>query len=260
LRLTLSLSLSLSHTHTHLHVAPQFAGTDADVHITLWGEDKDGAETQSPVDLPLANSKNNFERNMTDVFDLAAMADLGELTRIRIGHNGKGLGAGWHMDHVEVFKDTDPSHVWYFPQPYPTHGVTYALPTRYLPNDGGFETNGDFWTQRRYFPASRWFDTSEPPKQVVQTLPVAVRDADAKTAEYKITVYTSDIKFGGTDAGVFVTLFGAKGSTGSIKLANSKNNFERGSGKISLPQPLASLLITPQRVTTWRVYRGSALA
>lgn len=59
----------------------KYAGTDADVCVTLFGE-KDGAPTSSPVDMPLATSKNNFERNMTDVFDLPAMADLGELTKV----------------------------------------------------------------------------------------------------------------------------------------------------------------------------------
>jgi hypothetical protein len=76
---------------------------------------------------------------------------------VRIGHNGKGLGAGWHCDHVEVYRDTDPDHVW-------------------------------------YFPCGNWFDKGEPPNQIVQTLPVAVRDVNAAVAEYKITVYTSDIK------------------------------------------------------------------
>ena len=64
----------------------KYAGTDADVCVTLIGE-KDGAATSSPVDMPLATSKNNFERNMTDVFDLPAMADLGELTKV--SHNGQ---------------------------------------------------------------------------------------------------------------------------------------------------------------------------
>ncbi len=42
-------------------------------------------------------------------------------------------------------------------------------------------------------------------------------------------VYTSDIRGAGTDARVFINLFGADGSTsGRILLENSKNNFERG--------------------------------
>ena len=30
------------------------------------------------------------------------MADLGDLTELEIWHDGTGLGAGWHLDFVEV--------------------------------------------------------------------------------------------------------------------------------------------------------------
>jgi hypothetical protein len=44
----------------------------------------------------------------------------------------------------------------------------------------------------------------------------------------QVTVYTSDLKFAGTDAVVVVCLVGDKGSSGEQILSNSKNNFERG--------------------------------
>ena len=47
--------------------------------------------------------------------------------------------------------------------------------------------------------------------------------------EYSITVVTADKRFAGTDANVFITLFGKKGVSKKIPLKNkSKNNFERG--------------------------------
>lgn len=46
--------------------------------------------------------------------------------------------------------------------------------------------------------------------------------------KYKISVYTGDKKNAGTDADVFITLFGTLGSSKEWKLDNSKNNFERG--------------------------------
>ena len=55
----------------------KFAGTDADVSLTLYGN-----KGTSPVDLLLSTSKNNFERSTVDVFDLPPMADLGELTQV----------------------------------------------------------------------------------------------------------------------------------------------------------------------------------
>eukprot|EP00959_Pyramimonas_sp_CCMP1952_P429775 9000848-Pyramimonas_sp.AAC.1 len=73
----------------------------------------------STADLPLSNSKNNFERAMVDVTTNRTqearvyshdeptrvveciLAVIGTGGPIQIGHNGKGLGAGWHLDHVE---------------------------------------------------------------------------------------------------------------------------------------------------------------
>jgi hypothetical protein len=66
----------------------------------------------------------------------------------QIGHNGKGAGAGWHLGHVEISNDAT-QKIW-------------------------------------YFPCSKWFDKSEEPRQLVQILPVAERDAAAATAEYKV--------------------------------------------------------------------------
>lgn len=43
-----------------------------------------------------------------------------------------------------------------------------------------------------------------------------------------MVVYTSDLRGAGTDADVFLTIYGAKGDTGESKLDNSTNNFERG--------------------------------
>lgn len=48
-------------------------------------------------------------------------------------------------------------------------------------------------------------------------------------ADYEIKVTTSEELFAGTDARVYVNLIGVNGaSTGSIKLHNSMQDFERG--------------------------------
>ena len=48
-------------------------------------------------------------------------------------------------------------------------------------------------------------------------------------ADYEIKVTTSQEPFAGTDARVYVNLIGVNGaSTGSIKLHNSMQDFERG--------------------------------
>ena len=46
-------------------------------------------------------------------------------------------------------------------------------------------------------------------------------------SQYKVSVYTGDKKGAGTDANVFITMFGENGDSGEMKLDNTKNNFER---------------------------------
>jgi hypothetical protein len=46
--------------------------------------------------------------------------------------------------------------------------------------------------------------------------------------KYKISVKTGDVRGAGTDANVFVKLFGESGETEDKKLESSGNNFERG--------------------------------
>ena len=48
---------------------------------------------------------------------------------------------------------------------------------------------------------------------------------------YLVSVKTGDVRGAGTDANVFVQIFGAKGDTGKLQLRsaeNTKNKFERG--------------------------------
>jgi len=83
------------------------AGTDADVKISLIG-----ANGQSG-DFLLDNDKDNFERGKVDHF-LIDNLDVGDLQAIRIGHNDKGIGAGWFLLKVEV-KDQATGKSWGFP-------------------------------------------------------------------------------------------------------------------------------------------------
>ena len=46
--------------------------------------------------------------------------------------------------------------------------------------------------------------------------------------KYKVTVYTGNKRGAGTNANVFITLFGEHGDSGERKLDTSKDNFERG--------------------------------
>ena len=49
----------------------------------------------------LQTGANNFERGATDEFGVES-EDLGDLTKIRIGHDNAGFGASWFLDKVYV--------------------------------------------------------------------------------------------------------------------------------------------------------------
>lgn len=53
----------------------------------------------------------------------------------------------------------------------------------------------------------------------------------SSATSYKVTVRTGDVRGAGTDANVYVQIFGKKGDTGRLPLRqseNTKNKFERG--------------------------------
>ena len=45
---------------------------------------------------------------------------------------------------------------------------------------------------------------------------------------YKVSVFTGKKRGAGTDADVYITLYGDMGETGAIMLDDKKNNFEAG--------------------------------
>ena len=83
------------------------AGTDSQVSIEIFGKrgvsgllDLKPKDALTEDDLPV---KDPFENGQTDCFHVA-IPDLGPLRKIRIGIDGKGWGAGWHLDSVTVLE------------------------------------------------------------------------------------------------------------------------------------------------------------
>lgn len=162
------------------------AGTDANVFVQLFGEHGDTGERK------LESSGNNFERGNTDNFGIEAV-DLGTLTKLRVGHDGSGFGAGWFLDNITI---------------------TIQNPHKeYL------------------FNCSRWLDKHEDDGQIIRDLAPAAEGtepATIKVVRYKVSVRTADKRGAGTDAHVFLILHGDKGDSGKRALESAGNNFERG--------------------------------
>ncbi|XP_073676001.1 lipoxygenase homology domain-containing protein 1-like [Garra rufa] len=147
------------------------AGTDANIFAILYGENDD----TGIINLKASKShKNKFEKGMIDEFIVEAV-DLGELQKLRIGHDNSGGSAGWFLDWVEID----------------------------APSQG----------QRLRFPCGRWLDTGEDDGAVVRDLYPADLQTELYTpfVPYEITTFTSDVFAAGTDADVFIVLYGQKG-------------------------------------------------
>lgn len=80
----------------HVHTGDKLhAGTSANVFCQLHGAGGSSGR------VPLKSSGHHFQRNRTDLFDVRCQ-DLGVLKRVDIGHDNKGLGAGWYLESVAV--------------------------------------------------------------------------------------------------------------------------------------------------------------
>ncbi|KAG9266056.1 lipoxygenase homology domain-containing protein 1 [Astyanax mexicanus] len=191
------------------------AGTDADVFIVLYGQNG-VCTSQKSLCVNKRERRMYFERAAENMF-IVELEDIGDIIeKIRIGHDNRGVNGGWHLDRVEI--------------------------RRLLRKGKGSETC--------IFPCDRWLATSEDDGETIRelvpsdiiieklsrdgTLKVIETEVDdaLETHTYSVTVSTGDMYGAGTDANVFITMYGDMGDTGERKLSKSENNrnkFERGS-------------------------------
>ena len=177
------------------------SGTDANVHIVLYGVDADSGE------IPLyvaGDSGDKFERDALDVFIVNSLW-VGEIQKLRVGHDAVGLGSGWHLERIIIH---------------------------------------DCLGHTCFFPCDNWLDTgmTNSKKQINREL-VPLDKADQnqnymapgiepscrKLTTYNIKVFTGSQKGAGTDANVRIMLFGEFGYSGPWVLnGRYRDDFERG--------------------------------
>ncbi|XP_032715367.1 lipoxygenase homology domain-containing protein 1 [Lontra canadensis] len=194
------------------------AGTDANVYLTIYGEEY-GDTGERP--LKRSDKSNKFEQGQTDTFTIYAI-DLGPLTKIRIRHDNSGNRPGWFLDRIDI-TDMNNEITYYFPcqrwlaveeddgqlsrELLPVD-ESYVLPSENEDGGGGGDSNP------------------------LDSLALEQKD---KSTTFSVTVKTGDKKNAGTDANVFITLFGTQDNTGMTLLKSSKTNsdkFERDSIEI----------------------------
>ncbi|XP_041436582.1 lipoxygenase homology domain-containing protein 1 [Xenopus laevis] len=184
------------------------AGTDANVYAAIYGELGDTGERQ----LKKSNHLNKFEKGQEDIFTIKAV-DLGELKKLKIRHDNKGASAGWFLDKVEIVDEKDDTK-YFFPC------------QRWLAVD---EDDGQI--ARQLVPVNEAFMKKDEDEGQDQSLATLGLEQKAKSTTYTVKIKTGEKKNSGTDANVFLILFGEKDDTGFMNLKASKTNknkFERG--------------------------------
>uniref|UniRef100_A0A2K5J1I7 Lipoxygenase homology domain-containing protein 1 n=2 Tax=Colobus angolensis palliatus TaxID=336983 RepID=A0A2K5J1I7_COLAP len=162
------------------------AGTDANVFITLFGENG-----LSPKLQLTSKSESAFEKGNVDVFRVRTN-NVGLIYKVRIEHDNTGLNASWYLDNV-IVTDMKRPHLCY------------------------------------YFNCNNWLSKVEGDRQWCRDLLASFNPMDMPRGnKYEVKVYTGDIIGAGTDADVFINIFGEYGDTGERRLENEKDNFEKG--------------------------------
>ncbi|XP_074659812.1 lipoxygenase homology domain-containing protein 1-like [Tubulanus polymorphus] len=199
------------------------ASTDADVFVVLYGVDT--CTEQKSLCSSKQERKKCFRRGQKDKF-VVELEDVGDkIEKLRIGHDGTGFGAGWHLNKVEIRKLKEDVHI------------------NEMPDFSDDEASTSY-----VFPCNRWLSRSDEDGEIVRELiPQSVfeekalkdgtikkkemkRDASLEKKIYTVSVYTGDVKRGGTDANVFMIMYGDKGDSGERKLLKSethRDKFER---------------------------------
>ena len=75
--------------------------------------------------------------------------------------------------------------------------------------------------------------------------------------KYKVHVFTGDVKGAGTDANVFITIYGEYGDSGERQLGKSEtysNKFERGNVSVQLTAVFSPELLFIIRNTVWAIH------
>ena len=183
----------------------KYAGTDATVFLEVYGTKADGTNKSDRIDFKHA-PKGSFERAKEDRFNVE-LAKVGEVYKIRVGHDGKKSGSSWHLDSVTLINQA-------------TQELFLFECRRWFCKD-----REDKLISRELLVASQ--KVLKDGTTVVETQPLVAHSL----GKYRLRVFTSDIKHAGTDSKCYVTMVGTTGDTGEIQLQSSLTNrdkFERG--------------------------------
>nr|XP_013810081.1 PREDICTED: lipoxygenase homology domain-containing protein 1-like [Apteryx mantelli mantelli] len=175
------------------------AGTTATVSLYAYGENK----ASGPIILG-SGKHQLFNPNSADTFKIN-LRDLGQLYKIRIGHDNTGDDPGWYLEEVRLQRVV------------PLSDQEICLPVEcWLAED---KDDGDTW---------REVAIRNPTKELLPLKRCRFKcgsNAGFKAVlVYEIHVYTGSKLGAETDSNVYINLIGTRGDAGKRKLHKSKNN------------------------------------
>lgn len=133
-----------------------------------------------------------FERKRVDKLNVESPLMLSPISALKIGHDNSGGSPGWYLSHVEV----------------------------YTPSIG----------MKQVFPCDRWLAKDEEDGKIERILKenTSLREERGPKNVWEVSVYTSNKKNAGTDANVFLMLYGDRGKSDEIPLQAKGKAFESG--------------------------------
>ncbi|XP_057297839.1 myb-like protein X isoform X2 [Hydractinia symbiolongicarpus] len=169
------------------------AGSDNTAYITLYG---DKGKT-SEINLGVPAHTQGYYRDSINEAEIK-VEDVGNLYKIRIGHDDDGVSVGWHLENVLLTN---------------------------------LETNKEY-----SFDCNEWLSREKTDGEIVREFAIK-KDGDEKKPQnvtYEVTVYTGDRVGAGSDANAFINIVGENGDTGKRKLAISSNELPMQRGGVDV--------------------------
>uniref|UniRef100_A0A672IB87 Lipoxygenase homology domains 1a n=1 Tax=Salarias fasciatus TaxID=181472 RepID=A0A672IB87_SALFA len=199
-------------------------GTNANVFCQIYG---DGGKTEV---LTLKSRSNNFERGTMEIFKIEAQ-DVGKIYKMRIYHDGSGIGDGWFLETVDVKRLTMATVQVVVKKEETPKKDKKKDKKKKKKEEEEVEVVEQLQevVETFTFPCSRWLAKDEEDGEVVVEL-LTEDNEDLEMNSYEVHVFTGTMWGAGTDANVFINIYGEIGDTGERRLrkSNNLNKFEKG--------------------------------
>ncbi|VDL19697.1 unnamed protein product [Hymenolepis diminuta] len=213
------------------------SGTDALVFLQLYGN-KGAKKTETLLFGPDAKA---FATGGTDTFNVYT-SEVGDITKIRVGHNGKEPSANWFLEKIRIRKIATHFCAHCFLEVCPNMRISQKLAankpqkcnnnrcdchleTKKTPEEAPLLTLEDRPLEEYWFFANGWL----PPRDIANgqnfcELPPASADqaplSDRIETVYEIRVRTSSKPGAGTTSQAYITLIGDNSESGDFVLHN----------------------------------------